>query len=420
MDSGVITENGIIINPIEQIRCFINPPATPSFEAICRAIFGKLDEMYADWLSWDEQFNLDGLPVKQRPEKIAELHSELEIVKDWLHSGSPIERTIVVVAEATPDEGVQQESAMRSELSVSVDASLLTTKSQYPSCFHNVHLEVINDSRQWVQFCVFLAQHGFPCHDRFLEIVSTLAKWFAFVELHHLLPDRTHIKLLLKDYCLNKHNGFITRLNNGLVNEVITHVDRVVDDAIESVTEKGRQLFAEIRYKRTTGFYPEVYLLEEMICDKNLNKNETRLCPISCGLLTEEIVEDRTWAYTPDDTPLPEKLLLIIRHGFDTVGIRLRRNKDKEYPTLAAITRLVNYLYHGKNRGQRRASKQLLEQMGFPTSSTKKERIKKALVKAGVLHLGDYRAKSKSRLYSLSRETLELLDEARVAARTKA
>jgi hypothetical protein len=93
--------------------------------------------------------------------------------------------------------------------------------------------------------------------------------------------------------------------------------------------------------------------------------------------------------------------------------MRLRRNKAKEYPTLQAVTRLVNYLYPGKNRGQRRASRQLLEQMGFPTSSTKKERIKKALVKAGVLHLGDYRAKSKSRLYCLSREALEVLDQVR-------
>ena len=62
--------------------------------------------------------------------------------------------------------------------------------SEYPEPFYQVNLNAINDSRQWVQFCVFLAKHGIPCHDKFLEVVSTLAKWFAYVgKLYHLRPD---------------------------------------------------------------------------------------------------------------------------------------------------------------------------------------------------------------------------------------
>jgi hypothetical protein len=162
--------------------------------------------MYANWLSCGEQIKLDTTPLKQRPEKVAELRAGLESVKDWLHSGCPCERTIVVVDEHVPHDDVQQVSFgsrdLANELPASPDAPLARSESHYPPCFHDVDLDAINDSRQCVQFCVFLARHGFPCPDKFLEVVSTLAKWFAFVELHHLWPDRTHIKLLLKDFAL--------------------------------------------------------------------------------------------------------------------------------------------------------------------------------------------------------------------------
>ena len=55
MDSGIITENGIIIDPIKQIELFMQPPPTPSFETVCTAIIGRLEAMYAEWLRWDHR-----------------------------------------------------------------------------------------------------------------------------------------------------------------------------------------------------------------------------------------------------------------------------------------------------------------------------------------------------------------------------
>ena len=155
--------------------------------------------------------------------------------------------------------------------------------------------------------------------------------------------------------------------------------------------------------------------------------------PISCGSLRNEEPDEKGWVYEPDDTPLPESLLEAIKEGFAKMRIRLRKNKVGAYPTLQAITRLINYLcvapsavprpaglFQAADGAGRRASRTLLEQMGFPTSSSKKEKIKDALVGAGVLHRGGYIAKSKSRLYTLSSWAMEQLDQDRIIGRTTA
>ena len=67
-----------------------------------------------------------------------------------------------------------------------------------------------------------------------------------------------------------------------------------------------------------------------------------------------------------DENDLPEELKQMVINGFQQEGTPLRKNKDGKYPTLLAITRFINYLYAGTNKGTRRASKKLLEKMGFP------------------------------------------------------
>ncbi len=274
-----------------------------------------------------------------------------------------------------------------------------------PDIFRSVDLRAIDDSGQWVQFCVFLAQHGFPCHDRFLEVVSTLTKWLAFYELHHLWPDRTWIKDVLKRFCLTKHNGFITRITNGQIEEVFAHVERVVDDSIETTSLEGKQVFANMRLKRDNGCYPSIYRLERYL----LAENDSDMSPTLCGGLIL-LQSDEKWSYHPDDSPLPDQLITQIKEGFCSAKRQLRRNKAGEYPVLQAITRLINYLYVGKNPGHRRASQQLFVQMGFPDKSAERRPIKKIMVRTGVLYEGDYQSQRQSRLYSLSKEVIAMLD----------
>ena len=288
------------------------------------------------------------------------------------------------------------------------DSSADNDLRTFPDYFHNVDLKTINRNQKWVQFCLFLAHHGFPCHDHFLEVVSTLAKWLAFYECYDLLPDRTHIKELLRTFCLSKNNGYITRLEEGRVNEVLDNVDRIVDDVIDGEDDEGKRIFEEMRMKRDSGQYPEVYEIEALMGSSEAASSYTVSLsgPILCGSLG--------WTYACDNTPLPENMSNSIMEVFCDIGSPLRRNKEGNYPTMLTIARLVNYLYSRPKKGRGRISRQLFEKMGFPSSSPKRERIKKVLQKAGVIDAGSYQSKRQSREYWLTTMALEILDEERL------
>ena len=54
MDSGILTCNGVIADPIEQIRAFMHPPPTPPFETILAIYWERLEAMYELFLSQGE------------------------------------------------------------------------------------------------------------------------------------------------------------------------------------------------------------------------------------------------------------------------------------------------------------------------------------------------------------------------------
>ena len=412
MDSGIITTNGLVTDPIEQIRLFMAPPPTPDFSVICRTILTKLREMYANWRAWDEFDCLNTIPKNERPAKVSELADELEPVIAWVNSGCPTTTTPPTVARKKKAKKSRGEAPLlpcgQKGLVSTVDEERIEREHGHaPDMFRSVDLRAIDDSGQWVQFCVFLAEHGFPCHDRFVEVVSTLTKWLAFYELFDAWPDRTRIKAVLNSFCLAKNNGFITRLAQGKTEDVLAHVGRVVDDTIDSVNAEGKQVFAEMRFTRDSGLYPSVYCLAPLIGGES-----SSLSPIPCGGLISAST-DSEWVYKPDDSPLPEGISAKIIEAFRTAHRQLRRATDGQYPTLQAIGRLINYLYAGKNSGHRRASQQLLVQMGFSQKTCRRQAVKKVLFKAGILHEGDYQAQRKSRQYSLGKEVISLLDQDR-------
>ena len=68
-----------------------------------------------------------------------------------------------------------------------------------------------------------------------------------------------------------KHNGFITRLNNGQSEEVISNIDRLVEHSIQTVNDSGKSVFMDMRYKRDRGQYHIVYEIEDDLCDLDTN-----------------------------------------------------------------------------------------------------------------------------------------------------
>ena len=82
MDSGIITDAGIVTDPIEQIRIFMNPQ-TPSFEAVVEAIVARLQHQYHRWIEFPEYTDVP----KQR--LFDQQRAEIEKVREWLRKDCP-------------------------------------------------------------------------------------------------------------------------------------------------------------------------------------------------------------------------------------------------------------------------------------------------------------------------------------------
>jgi hypothetical protein len=84
----------------------------------------------------------------------------------------------------------------------------------------------------------------------------------------------------------------------------------------------------------------------------------------------------------------------------------LRRNKESQYPTLQAVTRLINQLSVTKSF-EGRLGQDDFARMGFANSN--REKIKTVLYSLDVIVEGDYRSKKKKKRYSLGKAILGLL-----------
>ncbi len=389
LDSGVITESGVLTDPIAQIRQFMNP-VTPEFDAIVRAVIDR--SRYFHSHSHD-------------PDLWAEQEKEFRTIIAWLHDGCPgcdsiLRTNSTSVAMAT------------TPIPVIVEANDPETNDvveccpSQPECFKTCDLKEINARHLWVEFVIFLAKHGFPCDDSFELVISTLTKWLWFYELFHLEPDDRYERTVevLSLFVEQKHNNYVTRLNDGDI-DVFRQIERIVSCYTSNVNDAGQEVFTQMRYKRDNGFYKKEFQIVPMIELSSSSMSSTILRSSSCDLRTDHEQNKETgWVYTSDDTPLPYGLEQRIISGLKINGIIIRRNANGEYPTLKAITRFINYLKEG-GAGGRRASQELLRQMGFQNRT--REQIKRALYRMSIIKNGGYRSKSASRKYALDATVLE-------------
>lgn len=214
---------------------------------------------------------------------------------------------------------------------------------------------------EWAKNCRQWAIHGLQEHDSMADVVFELSKWLYFVELWELEEDArfNRVVKLLQQFCLTKHNGFITRLNNHKPHEVISHVERIVTWMIPHISTSAKECFARIRNKRQTGQYKDQWFLEKDILSICLSSSVKLIECCSVSQSREEkkkkLPDPAQWVYSPDLTPLPPLLENIIRE-------QLRKNgaREKTYP------KIVGFLNHLKDKdGEARLGIESLKKMGF-------------------------------------------------------
>jgi len=422
MDSAIISDNGLITDSIQQIRAFMSPPKTPTFQTILDACLDGLRQSYELFLTEGESVAHKRMSHDEKNFVVKTCLKILEDIETWAQNGFPIDRDLILEVEDTTKETDECVADEQIDLVESLESDQITaaTSDKYPDFFWTMNLKAVNKSGQWVQFVKFLVETGVPTEDKFSEVILTLAGWFCFVELFGEDPDR--IKFVLRRFALTKHNNKVSRLLAGQEEEVMSHVDRIVDDVLSDEDSVGKEIYAGIRQKRSTGQYKKNHFFESQIMQEEQECLPSSSQPISLsylicgGLISDAPAENDSpkYSYQPDNTPLPDEVMNRIRTAFKTAKKQIRIDRETgRYSVLDSITRFFNYLICGRKSGTRRASKDLLIQMGFPKKNSERDRIIAVLLADGLLHKGGYIATQKSRQWFLDVSVIKSMHEAR-------
>jgi hypothetical protein len=112
-------------------------------------------------------------------------------------------------------------------------------------------------NREWPFWVERMAKLGLVEEDSMAEVVFELAKWLLWIELFGEDDREARTIELLQCYVMEKHNGLVTRLNEGKQDEVLSHVRRIVEGA-GSMSAESKELFLRVRQKRERREYKQL------------------------------------------------------------------------------------------------------------------------------------------------------------------
>lgn len=400
-----ITDHGLLEDWREQLDYFEGETATPSFAAV----FTAMRELMAqEWSRYRGSFE----PGRMRPNS---KHSELtrrffrmnrwmpELVDQVLEN---LDRWAAGGFDSSWKESTSQikvPSAIRSLAPRS--AGIWTCK------FHG----------NWVQRCRDWAIQGLPAEDSMSFVVLHLARWFLHIEFFEDVDCIERTESILVEYCKTKSNGFISRLNQGLIHEVIGHVRRIVASANKPLEIKQTKVFEQIRTKRASNTFKCVYYFEELIrgpiqdCKSATSPSSVlfiECCTLSDGLEPEVPSflpakqywrrRAEAWKYEPDDRPMPEALKAAILSYYTKKGLRIKK------PTIVTISRFLRHL--SAISEERRLSIQALKKIGFANDRSRRHLTH--LEAMGIIRINGYcPAAAISKGFRLTDKGRKLLDD---------
>lgn len=224
---------------------------------------------------------------------------------------------------------------------------------------------------QWAKMCRHWAIHGLLSEDSIYQVVHELALWLYFVELFEVeeLDRSEQVATLLIHFVCKKHNGCVTRINDGQIEEVKNHIFRIVKSTVDNCSENAKAVFAILRQKRSAGQYSETWLLAPLMQDCEASTtHSTALSPVR---FTHCCTVSKTWLPKPeywrqkaeqwnpilDESPLPNQLEAGIRRYYRRHGLRIKK------PTIVKIRQFLNHI--SACSGEARLGIESLKKLGF-------------------------------------------------------
>ena len=380
VDYSTITPNGLITDWKDQLDYFLNDKRTPSFQRICLTLVQKMTEQFKKWANSSTIFDdrKQALRLMDKvlyvEDKQIEMQTNIREIREWLNKkfSERIEQHIVsgdVLKIRINDSATNGEQHIISDDILKGRVNDFVPSSVVP----NLNVNASGNKENWYKTVLDLAINGLVEDDSVHFAVYNLSKWLYFIELYDLDENVRVLKIneLILYYITNKHNNFITRMNNGNVNEVIDHVNRSILSAIKVKDANSLELFSNIRNKISNNQYKTIIKISDAIMGKFSNQSPSLFN--KC-------------------TPLPEELEnLILSHS----GLK------KMFPF---ATILINKLLQSGCKAN--LGRQWMTTIAHSTPRKASERLK-ILTKAGIITVGStYRPKEFGRLISLRPEII--------------
>ncbi len=370
-----------------QLKYYLSPGPTPTFRRIAETLLARLEHQWSSWKNFGHAIRVRGKLTVDVTVELASRRRETQRVRRWLDDDCPeLTSTTVAVCSETSSliEGSAVPSASRRPKAVTWDTTFDLSSLR---------------GGKWAKELERLAINGLEAPDTVGQIVHEMAKWLWWIELFDLPEDerREITTSLLTDFVANKHNGHITRWNQGEQEDVLSQIVRCLDSAIELPVpdrENSLSLFSTIRLKRSSGQYNKVIRIAALL-PGNTDLSSSSLSSLSSTLFSVSGCE------TLND-PLPEEIMEWIKQ-------KKGRNKVEKY-----ATRLCNFLFGKTNWAyipRETAEKQFIGH----TNPTRRNTYNKILQRAGVIDLETYRAHSRPTGYRLTSEAKEVMQAHRAA-----
>lgn len=375
-----ITEDGVLITWQQQLDYYVDPGNTPMFRQIAKTLLSALDYQWNCWLGDQYHKRNKGIDVPREIEKQRAIARQVE---KWLDDDCPLTETTIV---AIPQDSSNNLSVVKTKQSI----------GRRNNPYQNFNLSDLRGGN-WAKQLEEIARNGLPADDCLGEIVFEMAKWLYWVELYDLPEDERYDRIieLLNHFVTEKHNGYVTRWNNGQCDDVFSQVSRCLISAISlNVPDKDRSLntFTSLRNKRANRQYKRIIKLEPVILGNEEVSSNSFISSLStllsvCGLHDE----------------IPEELN-------NRIDKKRGRCKIHDY-----AIKFINLLYYTRQDDNfiylRR--EELCEFLLCYKDFTRFSKYNKILHSAEVIDKETYRAKTRSTGYRLTREARDIMEKDR-------
>jgi len=405
-----ITQEGVLETWQEQLAYFLNPGPTPSFQRICQTLWECLKDQWKSWLHFG-----DAVHRRVNTRAIVASHNqEMLKVQQWFQDGCPLTKP----TQVTVSEDVPTNSPAATPDRPPTNKRAATTRSIPPFSLGDFR------NGNWVKKLADIALHGLPCDDSLGPVAYEMAKFLWWIEFYDLPEDRRRKNVLglLIQFIDQKHNGFITRWNDGHRKDVVKQLFRCIQLAErldEDYRDQSLAVFASIRQKRDSQRYLKVISLEDLILSSpmssvvhpkqdhgrrtapaigdNTSSSTSTSTPssstyFSVGTLTNEDLKAL-------DVPLPKQLI-------EMMDKHRGRNRIHQY-----ATRLCNILY--RSEGVCRISYQRLNAILGYNDRKRVTRYNGILKKAGIIKMDHYVRGRRPCGYWLTAEARRIIDHER-------